>query len=121
MTAQRIAKNHSIRSLGGLHILLLTGISIVAMGITSVRAQPATASSAGSSSQMMPAADTIPPNKVTRQDIEAAFNRADLDRDGKLNRQESEHFPAVAQQFEQIDLNRDAFISREEFGKAAGI
>lgn len=117
-----IAENHSIlRKVDHLHILLLAGISIAAMSVVSVHAQPVGASPTSSPSQMMPAADAIPPNKVTRQDIEAAFNRADLDRDGKLNRQEAEHFPGVAQHFEQIDVNRDAFISREEFGKAAGI
>jgi EF-hand domain len=51
--------------------------------------------------------------------LDAAFRRADRDSDGRLSRQESEHFPALAQQFEQFDNNRDDFISRDEFNRAA--
>jgi hypothetical protein len=52
--------------------------------------------------------------------IDAAFNRADTNRDGRLSREEAEHFPMLSQRFEAIDLNRDSFISRDEFNEAAG-
>ncbi len=61
----------------------------------------------------------IPANRATPQDLEAAFKRADVNQDGKLSPQEAERFPAVAQRFEQIDSNRDRFISLEEFSQAA--
>ena len=61
----------------------------------------------------------IPANRATPQDLEAAFKRADVNQDGKLSRQEAERFPAVAQRFEQIDSNRDSFISLDEFSRAA--
>jgi uncharacterized protein HemX len=57
--------------------------------------------------------------QVTRMDLDAAFARADLNRDGQLSRAEAEHFPAMAQRFEQIDSNHDSFISRDEFNRAA--
>jgi EF hand len=61
---------------------------------------------------------SVTPQRVSSKSIDAAFDRADRDGDGRLSRQEAEHFPALAQRFEQIDLNRDAFISREEFNSA---
>lgn len=51
---------------------------------------------------------------------DAAFNRADTNRDGRLDREEAEHFPALSQRFDLIDTNRDSFISREEFNQAVG-
>ena len=51
---------------------------------------------------------------------DAAFNRADTNRDGRLDRDEAEHFPVLSQRFDLIDTNRDSFISREEFNQAVG-
>ena len=51
---------------------------------------------------------------------DAAFNRADTNRDGRLDREEAEHFPVLSQRFDVIDTNRDSFISREEFNQAVG-
>jgi Ca2+-binding EF-hand superfamily protein len=79
----------------------------------------ATNNSAASQMAPLAAAGAIPANKATRMDLDAAFNRADVNRDGQLSRTEAEHFPAVAQRFEQIDSNHDGFISREEFNQAA--
>ena len=62
----------------------------------------------------------IPPNRSTRHEIDAAFDRADVNHDGKLSRQEIEHFPALANRFDQMDTNGDHFLSRDEFNKAAG-
>jgi hypothetical protein len=47
----------------------------------------------------------------------AAFARADKDRDGKLSRAEAEQLPAVSQRFDQLDTNKDNFLSRDEFDK----
>ena len=51
---------------------------------------------------------------------DAAFDRADTNGDGRLNREEAEHFPVLSQRFDLIDTNRDSFISREEFNQAVG-
>jgi EF hand len=58
--------------------------------------------------------------KTSTTTLDAAFNRADTDRDGRLSRKEAEHFPMLSQRFDAIDMNRDSFISREEFDRAAG-
>lgn len=52
------------------------------------------------------------------QDINAAFDRADVNRDGKLDRAEAARFPVIEQRFDQIDSNRDQSVSREEFAAA---
>ena len=66
------------------------------------------------------AAGSVPANKATSNDVNAAFDRADVDKDGKLSRTEAENLPAVAQRFEQIDTDRDTFVSRAEFMKFSG-
>jgi len=120
-------KNHSIPNFvpdfGYFEFGSVVLIAALAMGAASAaRAQNSPPSSGSPSAQLMPSATagTIPPNRVTRQDLEAAFNRADTNRDGKLDRQEAGHFPAVAQRFELIDTDHDTFISRSEFDRAAG-
>lgn len=52
------------------------------------------------------------------QDSDAAFTRADTNKDGKLSREEAKRLPAVEQRFDQIDTNKDQFVSREEFEAA---
>ncbi|MGV8805198.1 MAG: EF-hand domain-containing protein [Polaromonas sp.] len=59
-------------------------------------------------------------NRTTTKELDAAFNRGDTDHNGKLDRQEAERFPALAQRFDKIDTDHDHFISRAEFRRAAG-
>lgn len=66
------------------------------------------------------AASSIPANRATAADIDAAFERADTNKDGKLSRTEAENLPGVAQRFELIDTDRDTFVSRDELTKFAG-
>ena len=58
--------------------------------------------------------------RASSKSADAAFDRADTNRDGRLSREEAEHFPALSQRFDVIDINRDSFISREEFNQAVG-
>jgi Ca2+-binding EF-hand superfamily protein len=44
-----------------------------------------------------------------------AFARADKNNDGKLSKEEAENLPALAQRFEQIDTDKDGFISKAEY------
>ncbi len=58
------------------------------------------------------------PVRISSAEVNAAFDRADSNHDARLDRTEVDRFPAVALRFEQIDTNRDTYISREEFTKA---
>ena len=110
-----------------LHSVLLIGLVVMTLA-AAAQAQPAIPAAAERSSppsQMSPGiavsdAHAIPPNRVSGQDVDAAFDRADSNRDGKLDRREAEHFPAVAQRFDQIDSNKDGYVSRDELKKMAG-
>lgn len=111
-----------------LHSVLLVAVVVMAMASAAAHAQspaPAAAERNSPPSQMSPQvsagnAGAIPANKVTSKDVDAAFDRADTNRDGKLDRREAEHFPAVAQRFDQIDSNKDGYVSREELKNMAG-
>ena len=86
-------------------------------GIAGAQGQTASPSPAKRASA---ASGSIPVNKATSKDVDAAFDRADADKDGKLSRTEAENLPAVAQRFEQIDTDRDTFVSRDELMKFSG-
>lgn len=46
------------------------------------------------------------------------FHRADADRDRMLSRGEAERVPGLADRFDEVDANKDGFISPEEFARA---
>lgn len=46
---------------------------------------------------------------------DTAFSRADSNKDGKLSREEARLLPAIYERFDQIDTDRDQFLSRAEF------
>jgi len=124
-TATQLPK-HSIPSFELRSVLLVAALAVGAAGAARAQtAPPSPASPTSPPSQMAPSgtssgsAGTVPQNRTTSKDVEAAFNRADTNKDGKLDRQEAEHLPAVAQRFEQIDANHDSFISLAELTKAA--
>jgi hypothetical protein len=128
MTLHTTATQHPKHSIPHFELRSVLLVAALAVGAASaVRAQTAPSSPASPNSppsKVAPSptqgtAGAVPQNRATAQDVEAAFNRADANKDGKLDRQEAEHFPAVAQRFEQIDTNRDTFISLAELAKAA--
>lgn len=63
---------------------------------------------------------TGPSANATSKELDAIFAKADVNKDGKLDKKEAQMMPAVADRFEQLDANGDGFISREEFSKTAG-
>ena len=56
---------------------------------------------------------------VGREAIEAAFARGDSNGDGKLSRDEAQRFPEIAARFDELDKNRDGFLSLIEFSVGA--
>jgi len=61
-----------------------------------------------------PATATTP----TTEQIEGAFKRADANQDGKLSKEEAMRMPVLAEKFDQIDKDKDGFLSAEEFSAA---
>ena len=108
-------KKHFIPNFEARSVLLVAAMAFG--GIAGAQGQtssptPATGASA--------AAGSIPSNSATAKDVDAAVDRADTNKDGKLSRTEAENLPSVAQRFEQIDTDRDTFVSREELMKFSG-
>lgn len=83
---------------------------------------PSANSQAGTTpAQMAPSEATAAvPAKATTKELEAAFKQTDTNGDKKLSLQEAEAFPGLPQRFQQIDTDKDTFISSKEFMKAAG-
>ena len=108
-------KKYFIPNFEARSVLLVATLAFV--GIAGAQGQTASPAPARDASA---AAGSIPANRATSNDVNAAFDRVDSDKDGKLSRTEAENMPAVAQRFEQIDTDRDTFVSREELMKFSG-
>lgn len=108
-------KKHFIPNFEASSVVLVAALALGALGaVTASHAQtPAPAASPA------PAA-AGGAGKTSAKDLDAAFARADVNKDGKLDKKEAEMMPAVAERFGQLDADSDGALSREEFNKAAG-
>lgn len=55
---------------------------------------------------------------MSSKDVAAAFTKADANKDGKLDKMESEGIPGLAARFDQVDADGDKFVSKAELDKA---
>ena len=104
-------------------MLLLAGISGVAVAQAQAQtvAPPVSRQENSSVARQMPTASAMSPAAQRNSSalLGAAFGRADLDGDGRLSRRETDHFPVLAERFEQIDSDGDQHLSLDEFQRAA--
>jgi predicted lipid-binding transport protein (Tim44 family) len=119
MTTINKRKMHFIPNFEASSVVLVAALAVGALGaVTAAHAQ--TTPPAGSSATPAAAGGAGGAGKASAKDLDAAFARADANKDGKLDKKEAEMMPAVSERFGQLDADSDGFISREEFSKAAG-
>lgn len=89
-------------------------ISMPAQGLT--QGSPVSVTVAAERTQLP--AEKMIQTRSAGNPLDAAFKRADTNGDGRLSRKEAEHFPMLSQRFDNVDIDGDAFLSREEFDRA---
>jgi hypothetical protein len=95
--------------------------SVLAVALLATQAQAQTTEPAAAASA--PAAAPAPPATPTAtyydpKDLERAFKFMDKTGDGKVSRDEASNFRGVSKHFDEADVNKDGFLSREEFDNA---
>jgi hypothetical protein len=81
---------------------------------SSLIAALATVAFAASAADAAPAADSA----KDRTTAESAFTKADANKDGRLSKEESAMYPAVASKFDDLDKDKKGYISLEQFSSA---
>ena len=61
------------------------------------------------------AAQKAPPAPPQDTSPQALFARIDTNADGKVSKEEATRMPSVATRWEELDKNKDGWLSREEF------
>ena len=80
---------------------------------------PETPTAVTTSTPVAPSASATPASrKYAARDVERAFNFLDSNRDGKISRAEAAGFKNIAKHFDAADVNKDEFLSKEEFDNA---
>jgi hypothetical protein len=97
------------------HLLMLGSLLAMAAAaaLLATQAQAQTTVPAAAAS-----ASTVTPAKYDTKDLERAFKFMDKTGDGKVSRDEASNFRGVSKHFDEADLNKDSFLSQEEFDNA---
>lgn len=98
---------------------LLALAAAAALLATQAQAQTAEPAAAASAPAATPVAAPAPAvAKYDSKDLERAFKFMDKTGDGKISRDEASNFRGVSKHFDEADVNKDNFLSREEFDNA---
>jgi hypothetical protein len=92
---------------------LLAPAAAAALLATQAQAQAAAPEAAASTPSATPTITYYDP-----KDLERAFKFMDKTGDGKVSRDEASNFRGVSKHFDEADVNKDNFLSLEEFGNA---
>ena len=93
---------------------LLALAAAAALMATQAQAQtPEPAAAASAATSATPTVTYYDP-----KDLERAFKFMDKTGDGKVSRDEASNFRGVSKHFDEADLNKDNFLSQEEFNNA---
>jgi hypothetical protein len=97
-------KDSTMQSLFTLRAALIASLAGAAFAATA-QTSPSTQPPAGGS-----------PDRAAA--VEAAFTRADANKDGKLSKEEAAKLPGVSAKFSELDADKDGALSAEEFSSA---
>ena len=107
-------------SLNRPRILMLGSLLALAAAATllATQAHAQTPEVAAAPAATSTAAPAQPVASYDPKDLERAFKFMDKTGDGKVSRDEASNFRGVSKHFDEADLNKDNFLSREEFDNA---
>lgn len=90
-------------------------IASVAHAETANTTPPPTATAVSAASTT---ATANPAPKYAAQDVDRVFKYLDTNRDGKISREEAAAFKNIASHFDGADVNKDSFLTHNEFDNA---
>jgi hypothetical protein len=70
---------------------------------------------AGAQTAATPATQPAPGAAMDRATVESAFTKADVNKDGKVTKDEVAKLPALAAKFVELDKDKDGALSMDEF------
>ncbi len=105
-------------------VLLFAALSLG--GVAALHAQQTPGTAPDASSSLSSGAVIGPSSSPSTSDLDtprassqAAFDRADANRDGQLSAQEAALLPAIGNRFQELDADKNSMLSREEFQEGA--